>query len=83
MAPVEKYPRMTRWAVIVFVAMWFFLFIKFLRPVYYGFIAGISLMILAWGFLSRIEKHVIWKEVLTFSFWLPIKFPQSMAKDGM
>jgi hypothetical protein len=82
MAPVEKYPRITRWAVLIFVGLWSFFFVKFLQPAYYGLIAATSLFLLGWGFLSGTEKHVVWREFFTLSFWFPIRNEHTLAKDG-
>lgn len=83
MAPVEKYPRTTRWAALIFVGLWSFFSIKFLQPAYYGFIAAASGILLVWGFLSRIEKHVIWGEFFTLSFWFPTRAAHALSKDGV
>lgn len=83
MAPVEKYPRTTRWAALIFVGLWSFFSVKFLQPAYYGLIAAASLFLLVWGFLSGVEKHVVWGEFFTLSFWFPTGTDHTLAKDGM
>lgn len=84
LAPILKaHPLATRWFFFFLAALLWFLFIKFLLPLYRGFIGGVSATIFLWGALSRIEKHFLWKEFLKLSFWIPESITGVAAKDGM
>lgn len=82
-ARAKAYPLATRWLLLVFIALIVFLFFRFIRPLYYAAVVGFSCTAVAWGFLSRIEKRFLWKEVLTFSFWFPRRNTATLIKDGM
>ena len=83
-APIMKaHPIATRWFFFFLAALLWFLFIKFLLPLYRGFIGGVSATIFLWGTLSRIEKHFLRKEFFRLSFWIPESLTGVAAKDGM
>ncbi len=82
----KMHPKTTRWVCLVLVLSLvfglFFVSVKFGQPIYRAYIAGASCAAVAWGFLSRIEKRFLWKELFTFSFWFPDGVSRIAAKDG-
>jgi hypothetical protein len=82
-AAAKAHPFTTRWFFVILIALFIFLFFRFVQPLYYTVVVGCSCAAVAWGFLSRIEKRFLWKELLTLSFWFPISTVRTLAKDGM
>lgn len=84
MAAVAKaHPLTTRWFLVILIALIVFLSFRFIRPLYYTAVVGLSCVAVVWGFISRIEKRFIWKEFFTLSFWFSEEIPRITAKDGM
>lgn len=79
---VKAHPFTTRWFLVILIALIVFLFFRFIRPLYYTAVVGLSCVAVVWGFISRIEKRFIWKEFFTLSFWFPEEIPRITAKDG-
>lgn len=79
---VKAHPLTTRWFFLVLIAFIVFLFFRFIQPLYYAAVVGLSCTTIAWGFLSRIEKRFLWGELLAFSFWFPTgREEHVLAKD--
>jgi hypothetical protein len=84
---IKTHPRTTRWVFLVscavLIAFLFFVFIKLSRPIYWGYVATVSVLLVAGNALSWIEKRILWKEIFTLSFWFSENTPKALAKDGM
>lgn len=80
--PVEPSSRAVRWVCAGVVLVGFSLAMKYIKPIYWGFIAGMSLFVLFWGFLTKIRGRFIWKDAITFSFWFPPKITHFLKSES-
>lgn len=82
--PIEPESRTVRWLTALAVIFGSLVSIKFVKPLYIGFMVSVAIWLVAWGFLSRIVGHIVRKkEIFTLSFWFTPKCRVLFVKDGV